>query len=256
MKNLQLYGLAILAVVALAGCGNDSSITGTTGTENGAVTFEVTDPLDGSLNSTDGMTPPEPGRRLERLQEILGLTDEQVTQIAEAYQTLHDGIAALRQEVRDGTITVQEAHAAADALREAFEASLQVILTEEQWNQLQEMRQNADGNGNGRRDPQDRLIAWLTEIGASQDQIDQVLAAAQTLKDGMIALHRQLRDGTITPAEARDAAMALRDAFDAALQSILTAEQYAALQELRPDCPGPHPGQGPPPGPPPGHGRH
>jgi len=32
--------------------------------------------------------------------------------------------------------------------------------------------------------------------------------------------------------------VALRAEFDAALQAILTPEQYAALQELRPDCEG------------------
>ena len=45
-----------------------------------------------------------------------------------------------------------------------------------------------------------------------------------------------MRAGDIDREEAKAAAQALRDDFDASLQEILTEEQYAALVELRPDC--------------------
>ncbi len=243
MKNLQMYGLALVAVLAFAGCGNDASITAPGGT-TGAVTLDVADPLDGALNSTDGTTPTDHGRRLGRLAEVLGLTPEQKAAVAEAYATFHAGVHALKAQVRAGTMTPEAAREAAGLLRADFEAALQVILTEEQWNKLQEMRQNRDKNGNGHRDPQDRWIAWLTRIGADEGQIADVLAEMETVKTGMQAIHAELRAGTITPAEARERARALRDAFEVALQEILTPEQYAALLELRPDCDRNHPPRG------------
>ena len=47
-------------------------------------------------------------------------------------------------------VAVYAAHIIQSARREAFEAKLQVILTPEQWDQLQEMRQNRDGHRHGR----------------------------------------------------------------------------------------------------------
>lgn len=248
MKNLRMYALAIVAFLAFAGCGNESSITAPEGT-TGAVSLAVADPLEGVLNSTDGTTPTEHGRRLGRLAEVLGLSEEQKAAVSAAFETFHEGVVALRAQVRAGTLTIEAAHEAAALLRADFEAALQVILTEEQWNKLQEMRQKRDGNGNGHRDPQDRWIAWLTRIGADEGQISDVLAQMEIVKGGMKSLHEQLRAGTITPQEAREQARAIRDAFEAAIEDILTPEQYAALLELRPDCMGPHrrpPGPGRP----------
>ena len=41
----------------------DTEVTGTTDTSN-STSLDVTDPLDGSLNSTDGSTPVDHGRRM------------------------------------------------------------------------------------------------------------------------------------------------------------------------------------------------
>ena len=64
------------------------------------------------------------------------------------------------------------------------------------------------------------------------------MEAMETLRTGMQDLHSQVRSGDLTREEARSLAEDLRNAFDAELQTIrtiLTEEQYAALQELRPD---------------------
>ena len=126
-------------------------------------------------------------------------------------------------------------------LRDAFEAELQLILTEEQWDLLQQMRQDAHGpHGNhmGNQNPYDRWHDWLNEIDADEDQSAEVFAALDVLRAGIRDLRDQVHDGTLTREEARDAIEILRADFEAALQSILTEEQYAALQELRPDCGG------------------
>jgi len=242
MRSLRVFSLLAVLVAGtfLAGCGNDKSVTGVNSTPLPDPGTLVEDPLDGVLNSTDGSTPSDHGMLVGRLAEKLGLTDEQKAALMAAYQEFHDGLQALRQQVRSGDITLDEAKAAAAALRDAFEAELQVILTPEQYDLLQQMRQDRDGQGDGKRDPNQRWLAWLTKIGADESQISAVMDAIQTMNDALKAVHESLRNHEITGKEARDQVMQIRDDFDAALQGILTADQYQALQDLRPDQRGKH----------------
>ncbi len=234
--------MVILASAALFGCGSESMTTAVTPALDAGTL--VADPLDGALNSTDGVTPAAAGPRIDRLAQVLGLTEDQIQALSVAYAEFRTGIEALRDQVRSGDLTVAEARTEAVALREAFEAELQVILTPEQYDLLQEMRASRDGHGEHGRNRDGRWLAWLTGIGADQDQIGAVMDALAILHDGLADLRTQVKDGTLTREEAIAQVEELRAAFDAALQTILTAEQYEALQELRPDCPGPGVGQG------------
>ncbi len=227
-----------LLLLALAGCGSDST------TVPADETFVVAeDPLDDVLKSLDGDTPAEPQGRIDRLAEVLGLDEDQIAALTVAYETFRAGVADLRAQVEDGSLTREEAREAGALLREAFEAELQLILTAEQWDLLQEMRIGAHGphgNHHGHQTPYDRWNDWLAEIGADEDQVDAVFAALDVMRDGLRDLRDQVRAGELTHEEARDAAEVLRTDFDAELQEILTAEQYEALLSLRPDCGGRH----------------
>ena len=229
---------AIVLVVSFFGMG--CSEQSPTGLESNADLL-IEDPLDGVLNSTDGTTPVNASDRTDRLADILGLDDDQKAALSDAYQTFKSGIEALKAQIASGDLSREEAKDDAGALRDAFEAALQTVLTEDQWNTLQEMRQNRDGRGRGHKDPVERLTAALTEVGADQGQIEAVLAAGQIMHDGMKSLREQHRAGDLTKEAAMEQVKALREAFNAALQEILTPEQYAALQELRPDHRGKHP---------------
>lgn len=235
MKHIDRTTMLVvaLALLLVAGCGQDDvAAPGTT------PTVIAEDPLEDALKSADGTVDVAPQDRLARLAEILGLDEDQLAAVTEAYLTFRDGVADLRDQVRDGDLTCAEARAEVLLLREAFEAELQVILTAEQWDLLQELRQNRAGHPRGPHDcqgPVERWTEWLTEVGADEDQIADVIAALETMIAGMADLREQVADGTLTCEEARDAAEQLREDFDAALRSILTEEQYDALQGWRTD---------------------
>jgi Spy/CpxP family protein refolding chaperone len=234
-KRLVLFPLvlSLVAMAAFVGCNRDETVTDANlNTDLGL----VADPLDGVLNSTLNYTPADLDTRIDRLAEALGLDPEQTEALREAYTEFRTGIAALRDQVRSGDLTFAEARERARVLRDAFEAQLQVILTPEQYDQLQEMRQNRHHHKRGHRDPQDRWAAWLEEIGADEDQVAAIMDAWDAYRTGLMDLHSQVRNGELTIEEAFAEAKELRDAFDAALQDILTPEQYEALLELRPDC--------------------
>lgn len=231
-----LFALMIVASVALVGCG-EQNLTGPDESPSSGEFLVASDPLTGVLNSTDGSTPVDAQSRIDRLAEVLGLDEDQKAAFAAAYDAFKTGIGELRAKLAAGEVTREQAREQVGALRETFEAEIQVILTDEQWNQLQEMREKRDGRRPGHRDPADRWNAWLQEIGASEDQVAAVMAALQTLHEGIRALHNQVRSGDLPIEEAKEQAMGLRDAFHETLQDTLTEDQYAALLELLPDRP-------------------
>jgi hypothetical protein len=230
---LLLVGLLLLTT----GCSQNE----VTGPEADQIFF-VEDPLDDVLKSTDGMTPTSPQDLLARLAEILDLDEDQLAALTVAYNEFLDGAESLRIMVQNDEMTFQEANAALAVLREAFEAELQIILTADQWDLLQEMRyhgQQRDGRNPRHQPPHERWVAWLTEAGADEVQIASVFEALETFHTGMQDVRDQMHEGTLTREDARQAAETLRSDFHAALQIILTAEQYDTLMLLRPDCGGP-----------------
>lgn len=232
---LVLAGLMLLA----AGC-SDNEVTGPTPDQ--VVIAE--DPLDDVLKSTDGRTPADPRERCARLAEVLGLNEDQLSALTMAYIGFRDGMAELRTQVMNRELTMDEARHMAGAMREAFEAEMQLILTAEQWDHLQDMRHEGQRRedhhhgGHHHQGSDDLWGSWFEEIGINADQIAAILAALDVLHDGMQDLRDQMHDGTLTFEESHEAAEVLRADFDAALQTILTEEQYQDLLDLRPDCGG------------------
>lgn len=232
-SKTTLIVAASLLVLILCGC-SQNDVTAPADEQ----ILIAADPLDDVLKSTDGMTPADPQDRLARLAEVLGLDAEQLAALTVAYTDFRDGIASLRTQVQDGELTVAEAREAAAILRDAFEAELQIILTAEQWDLLQEMRQNRPGPHGGNHGAHDRWAEWLTEIGADEAQVTAVFELLDTLHAAIQDLRDQVRAGEMTREDAHVAATELRAEFDEDLQVVLTEEQYAALLALRPDCRG------------------
>jgi len=174
--------------------------------------------------------------RVDRILQV-GLDDTQKEAFLAAYLEFRSAVTDLRELVRAGDITIEEARAQAAVLREAFEAEIQLILTPEQYDLLQEMRRIRDRVRDkiNATDKYVRWELWLTEIGADSTQIADVILALDIMHEGIRDLATQVKAGEVTRAEALAAIQLLRDEFDAALQAILTVEQYEALLALRPD---------------------
>jgi hypothetical protein len=245
----SLFLVLLLVFGLMAGCsdigpGNPEQLP--------AAEWTTEDPLDDVLKSTDGFTPHSPEDRIARLTEVLGLTEDQAAAFLAAYLEFRAGMDVLREQVQAGELTREEAHEAALPLREAFEAELQIILTAEQYDLLQELRLEHEGgqggdheggpgdghHGGGDGDYEARWSDWLATIGADQAQTDTIMAAVEAMHEGVRAVREAFRAGEITREEARAQTQVLRDDLDALLQETLTEEQYAALLELRPDCGG------------------
>ena len=233
-KGSLIIGIILLASTAMIGCSQDSTVVAP---EESLLSRIAEDPFKEVMTSYDGYTPENPEALIDRLVEILGLDEVQKEALLTAYLEFRVALVELRDLVRAGDITFEEARAQAVLLRDAFEAELMLILTPEQYDLLQEIRRVRE-RIRDRVHATDKYVRWdiwLTEIGADSTQMADIYIALETLHEGIRDLVSQVKDEIITKEEALLAAQILREEFDAALQAILTAEQYEALLALRPD---------------------
>ena len=235
-----IIALILFASTVIIGCSEDSTTMAPGISEEEVSDIEFSriteDPIDEILLSCDGYTSEEPGMKIDRLSEKLDLDEDQKEALISSYLEFRAAIIELRDLVRAGEITVEEARAQAVVLREAFEAAIKLILTPEQYDLLQEMKQTRD-RIRDRIHAADKYVrweTWLIEISADSTQIEEVFLALDTMHEGIRDLQTQVKDGEITREEALIAANILREEFETALQTILTDEQYEALLELRP----------------------
>lgn len=259
---LATFASVLIILFAVAGC-SDDSVTAPAG--SGETTGgDTTQPLDESMFDAYAYVGVEgfSGDRVDgwsRLAELLGLTDEQVDQMQVAFQNFREALRDLREQVRQGALTREEAYEQAQLLRAEYEELLQTILTPEQYELLLELRrQNSDSTGprepgphhgqNENGGPVDHAIVhWdhlADRLELSDQQIADLSAAGEELRNDLLALQELIRSGELTREEAREEARLLREAYEETIQSILTEEQYALLMELRAGAAGPG-GRGP-----------
>jgi hypothetical protein len=177
----------------------------------------------------------EEARRVDRLTEILGLAADPSRTLLGRYAEFRGGLGELAGRLRAGEVDRSAARERAGHLRRGFEAELQIVLTEPQYDHLQQLRQLHHRQRHAHRDPAERWAEWLRAVGAGSQQQESILDALHSLRDGIQALRQQLRDERIDRSEAFAGAALLRAEFDARLRQLLTPEQFALLLVLRPD---------------------
>jgi Spy/CpxP family protein refolding chaperone len=172
--------------------------------------------------------------------DALGLTEEQHEQFRAAMQAHHEKMRALRDSLGESA-TPEERQAARDALRAELLEELGTFLTEEQLAKLEELHQQRQGRrgmrGNGPptdeqiAERMDRRIERLVEaLGLSPEQEVQV-------RDLFETMHANRPESRPTPEQRSQH----REEIHSQLEAILTPEQMALFEELRPG-PGMHRG--------------
>ncbi len=243
MKTFRLFALCgTLFFGAATGCGgvsamDDSAITSVIGSDIAAGTLALAEGEERLADDSGMRQRPDCGR----LAEVLGLSDEQVAQIQKYEQETRDALAALRQQVKDGSLSKEDAHAQGKALRDAEKANILGVLTAEQQAKFAELRSH-----HGRPFDLERLTKLLALDDAQVAQLKTIMSDTKTKVED---LRSQVESGAITQDEGRTQIKALLDAQLGAIKGVLTAEQIAKLEAAAPGGPErPRDGGGPGPG--------
>jgi Spy/CpxP family protein refolding chaperone len=133
------------------------------------------------------------------------LSDDQKARLRAALQEARQALAAIRADLRAGTITREEARVRARQVHDALIEKLESLLTEEQLERLR-----------NRHDRGDAL---------TPEQLRQIHALRQDLAAFARSLRDQVHDGTLTAEEAREELRAAVRRFNAAVCGILNAGQ-------------------------------
>ncbi len=153
----------------------------------------------------------------------LDLSDEQIAELEQIRESFVPQRDEIRDGVRDGSITRDEAHTRMEEIREAMHEALKGILTDEQIALLDEHRAEAEVRREGMRSQREGMRSrWEERHQAGQDAMVDALeltadqqAAIETLREGFRGRERPFPE----EAEAR------REAHHQALLAILDDDQ-------------------------------
>jgi hypothetical protein len=192
--------------------------------------------------------PGSQGGILEHADE-LGLSEEQVAQLQALQEELRTQMHALMGDRVRGQRPTDEQRAQMDALREAHIAKVQEVLTDEQWEALQELRNERREARQEEREARHeersaRHLEFLaTVLGLSEEQKTQLAAIQEEQFAKMQALRDEFRSGLEGERPSQEALEAHRKAMDtlreeghAAILEVLDEEQaelFEALAKLR-----------------------
>jgi periplasmic protein CpxP/Spy len=96
-----------------------------------------------ALNVYRGLARGGPGNRMEELSERLQLTADQKTKVQEIFSDTREQLRAARQEMEPRM----------SEIRRQADGRLQTVLTPEQWEKFQRMRDERQRRGRGPRGP-------------------------------------------------------------------------------------------------------
>lgn len=215
------------------------------------------------VEAWDSLAPPAVPT-LDDLQAALGLTEEQSPVVAEALATWQSAMeahrAAMQERRGEGRGGATGGHGVPGGFGEheppmlAFLETVAPVLDSNQVASLANLLEtrcnerpdgrrggygqggrHGAGRGPGRhgRGPGLFLGRLVHELeGVTDEQRTQIHEALAGKRQEFFELRQAFAEGTISAEELRDEAKALRESIESALQSILTAEQYEALEAL------------------------
>ena len=170
------------------------------------------------------------GGREGRL-NAMNLSEEQRAQLSTARAELQQKVSAIRAQVQAGTLTPEAAREQIRPLREAMQAAMGNILTEEQKAQLP---QRGPGRGSPGFQPQQGKKpgeGFGQALGLTDDQQAKLQALFKTHRDQMQEARAQ-EDG-LSPEERRALRQQQQEAMRAELAKLLTPDQLTKLEALR-----------------------
>jgi len=182
------------------------------------------------------------GQKHDRLPDELNLTEEQRAQLAEARQPMRDVMQELHAQYPGGRKN-EEFQTKAQELRDKMRATMEGILTQEQLDQLQQLRDNRHAERSEQREEMvetklDRHVEFLTGVldltDTQSEQVRDILASSH---EQTKTLMENAREDKTARDELRDAMKNIKDEAATTIRGILTPEQTAifdALKEMMP----------------------
>ena len=123
------------------------------------------------------------------------LTDDQKVTFKVIKVAYKERFKAIHEQVKDGTLSKEDAKAQKDALREALKAEIDALLTDEQKAQLEQNKADRKEKRKAYRDS--TKAVKIAVLGMTTDQLTAFDAAHQEARDAAKALFEKSKNGDI-----------------------------------------------------------
>ena len=123
------------------------------------------------------------------------LTDDQKVTFKAIKIAYKEKFKAIHEQVKDGTLSKEDAKAQKDALREALKAEIDALLTDEQKAQLEQNKADRKEKRKAYRDS--TKAVKIAVLGMTTDQLTAFDAAHQEARDAAKALFEKSKNGDI-----------------------------------------------------------
>jgi Spy/CpxP family protein refolding chaperone len=229
---------AMITVVSMTGCGQD--VLSSTGSSSGldiaaqATATIAANSIDSELlaladdieviDESSALPSHRPPPRIDRLQQSLELNEDQVN----AFEAIMEGARLLRDpiisQVRDGSITRDEARIELEGIRNETKAQIEALLTPDQLAKFEDLRAH-----HGRQFSRESLAEILNLTDNQQTEVEAVM---QDLHDQIMAIREQVESDGLTREEARAQIQLIRESELEQLSAILDEDQLTEFREL------------------------
>ena len=123
------------------------------------------------------------------------LTDDQKVTFKAIKIAYKEKFKVINEQVKDGTLSKEDAKAQKNALKEAFKAEIDALLTDEQKAQLEQNKADRKEKRKAYRDS--TKAVKIAVLGMTQDQVSAFDAANQEARDAAKALFEKSKNGDI-----------------------------------------------------------
>lgn len=123
------------------------------------------------------------------------LTDDQKVAFKEIMAAYKEKFKAIRDQVKDESLSKEDAHAQMKALSEAMKAEIDALLTDEQKAQIEQNREERKAKRQAYRDSSKAVM--IDVLGMTADQVSAFDAVNQEAGEAAKALFEQARNGDI-----------------------------------------------------------
>ena len=185
-------------------------------------------PLAGQEEGQRQRRRPQAGRQTQRLADELGVTEEQREQLPQIGRTQSEAVRAIRQ---DDSLSNEEKRAKVRELNQARQDQIRGMLTPDQQQKSDELRQRRrEGAGERRPRRQGRGQGLGEALDLSEEQREQLGQLRSEQREQIQALRN---DESLSTEEKRAKTRELRQAQQSRMQEILTPEQQEKLSKRR-----------------------
>ena len=173
------------------------------------------------------------------------LDEETAGELRDARKAVHEALRSARKDYVDGNATASDVRDRATDAVDGFKATLQDILSDEQYTALaSKMSEQASSMAGRRLENLDhsieRRITFLTKVlGLDEGQSAELASSMAGLRPSWEALFQGIQSGEMSFPDALYEGLLIKEAGRESLQSILTEGQQERLAALRGLLPGP-----------------